>query len=1481
MSGLKWRRYLTNVSLLPAAALLALVATQPRAATITVTNQAQFNTAVVTATQPGHSDTIDATVAGTIDAGTSLTLPGAATSINLQFGSLGIGDTVGDGTLTLGATATVSFGQPDGNGIGLNLGDGHAGTLNINGALLTFNILSQGEVFNIGADGGTGIVNMTGGAVTFDDSSAASGVYGALVIAYPFVGSVNPTNGTFNQSGGTVSVSAGALDIGIYYAGDATGTYNLTNSAVLQLAAGTAYIGQGLGGIGALNVSGNATFDFESIGNGGQLYVGDNLGIGTITQNGANSTVILNVANIAQFGSNASNSPGGGGTGTYNLLAGSLQIGGLGAAFGMDQGGVGILNQSGGVLVASAPVLIGSSGTGTYNLSAGTANFGAGLTIAKYEGSVGTVNQTGGVATITGGNLGVGLAGTGTYNLNGGLLQVGGTNGIVGSGPLNLGGGTLKVIGSALTTANPIGLTGTNSTIDTNGLGATFSGVMSGTGGFAKSGLGTLSLTAANTYSGGTTVNGGTLMVNADAALGAPSSGLTVNGATLEFGAGFSFSANRAVSLGAGGGTVDTNGFNATIPQGITGTGGLTLADSSGTPGTLTLGGANSYSGGTTISAGTLMLGAGASLASGSTLTINGGTFDLNGNNQTVGTFSGAGGAVALGSGILTVNQTASTSYAGAISGAGGLALAGSGALTLSGTSTFTGGTIVKDGTLIVTNGAALGGDSVTVQVGSTIAIVGTVLSNPLSLTGSGMGGAGALTGTGRAGSTGTITLTGNTTIGVANAGDTLTLSGMALGDGGGGYGLTKTGAGTLALFGPVVSYTGATTIAQGVLALGGVSSLATSSGVSLAGSGATLDISGPGGPVSGGPQRISGLTGVAGSVVALGSQTLTVMLAGGSNTFAGVIKDGGIGGGVGGNLVLGGGGTLVLTGNNTYSGTTTIAAGTLQIGSGGTSGAIVGASMSVANGAALAFDRSDLLTYGGTISGAGNLIQQGASTSTLILNGGSGAFTGLTTVASGTLEVGDANHGGAALGGNVSVSNGGALMGHGTIGGNLGNSGIVQPGGTIGVLTVAGNYTQAGSGTLIIEITPNAAAGPGVGYSQLRVGGTANLAGALSILQDPGAYTVGSRYTVLTAAGGRIGTFGSVTATPLFAGYIAPVVSYDPNDVYLTLDLTPGAFNGGQEVPDALTAMVNAAKGVGDTILADVCGAQARRSVTPGEGCEVHPLAAGYHSEVWMRGLGGLGSVTGGGRMSFRDSYGGMLIGAGIGRDGLTIGLGGGFLATALRFSDGSSASQNAGVGFVYGRYEQGPWRLGAVADYAGGQVEGSRALPGTGLTATGNRPGAFAGVQTRVAYDLAVGAVTIEPAASLGYIHAGQAGFTESGASLLDLAYSHTATDTVEGRLTVRAAQQFVAGGWGLEPWVEAGVQETFSGLSRGVVATDGSVSSSIAGVSPAPTAGVIGVGLNAGATAALSLFIRYQGHFSANQIENAFSAGLSVRF
>jgi fibronectin-binding autotransporter adhesin len=108
-------------------------------------------------------------------------------------------------------------------------------------------------------------------------------------------------------------------------------------------------------------------------------------------------------------------------------------------------------------------------------------------------------------------------------------------------------------------------------------------------------------LSGNNTYSGGTSLNAGTLAVSADNNLGAATRGLSFGGGTLQFGATFDLSSTRAITLNAGGGTIDTNSFSTTISQGIAGASSLTKTGA----GTLTLSGVNSYLGGTTVNAGT------------------------------------------------------------------------------------------------------------------------------------------------------------------------------------------------------------------------------------------------------------------------------------------------------------------------------------------------------------------------------------------------------------------------------------------------------------------------------------------------------------------------------------------------------------------------------------------------------------------------------------------------------------------------------------------------------------------------------------------------------------------------------------------------------------------------------------------------------------------------------------------------------------
>src|SRR5262249_18393826 len=125
---------------------------------------------------------------------------------------------------------------------------------------------------------------------------------------------------------------------------------------------------------------------------------------------------------------------------------------------------------------------------------------------------------------------------------------------------------------------------------------------------------------------------------------------------------------------------------------------------------------------------------------------------------------------------------------------------------------------------------------------------------------------------------------------------------------------------------------------------------------------------------------------------------------------------------------------------------------------------------------------------YSGWYGYQGSLIKVG--TGTLILNGVN-TFTGWTTVSVGTLVIGDSTHSSAFVPGSVEIDGGGTLMGYGTIGGNLANSGVLQPAAAGAALRVNGNYAQSAGGKLVIEVTPTAAA-------TLAVRGTAALAGTV-----------------------------------------------------------------------------------------------------------------------------------------------------------------------------------------------------------------------------------------------------------------------------------------------------------------------------------------------------------------------------------------------
>jgi len=371
-----------------------------------------------------------------------------------------------------------------------------------------------------------------------------------------------------------------------------------------------------------------------------------------------------------------------------------------------------IINNQTGIIRAPGNV-IGSSGNASVNFSnrgrvEGNLVFAGGNdTLRLFTGSVITGNIAGGAgndsifldgtgtATIPGNLTGfeaLTKSGSGTWTITGTIS--GPTVTAVEAGTLVLTGnnttynGTMRVDPGATLEARAQSLP---PTVSNNGLvrftqpdNGSYAGPISGTGRVEKTGDGILTLApvapGGNSYSGGTTISGGTLAIARDAAIGATSAGLTFNGGALRYDAAFDLAATRAITINAAGGTIDTNGFTATIPQGITGEGALTVDG----PGSLILMGASTYAGGTTINAGAnLQLG-------------NGGT-----DGSIVGDVAN--------NGTLAFNRNDTSTFAGMISGTGSVRQDGTGTTVLTAANTYSGGTTISAGVLQLGNGGTTG----------------------------------------------------------------------------------------------------------------------------------------------------------------------------------------------------------------------------------------------------------------------------------------------------------------------------------------------------------------------------------------------------------------------------------------------------------------------------------------------------------------------------------------------------------------------------------------------------------------------------------------------------------------------------------------------------------------------------------------------------------------------------------------------------
>jgi len=678
------------------------------------------------------------------------------------------------------------------------------------------------------------------------------------------------------------------------------------------------------------------------------------------------------------------------------------------------------------------------------------------------------------------------------------------------------------------------------------------------------------------------------------------------------------------------------------------------------------------------------------------------------------------------------------------------------------------------------TGGASLGGAGGTqsgANAGSTItatlapsgmgasaanayAISGAISYSYVGVGGGGGGGSASLGGSGTdgyldiEGSGNSLSVSNDMLIGGAGGGGAGGSGGLGGKKGGGG------GSGT-------VTVTSAALSVAGVLQVGGGGGGGSGSAGGSGGTGALTVTSGS--TLSAGVMQIGGGGGGggAGSVTILGNSTVSVgQLTVGGDSGTGSLGTGGSGGA--GILNFGGGSALdfsvpapgfIINSNGTFN------VGNASVNS--TTGGQVMGLTALTNNGAINFNQTNTFTLAAAISGHGTLTQAGSGTT--ILNGNSSTFAGMTNVTGGTLEIGDAADPGAALGGSVSVATGGTLRGHGTIDGNVINSGTVAPGGTIGILSVNGNYyTPSSRSTLAIEVSPTAA-------SLLKVSGSASLAGTLAVTYDPGTYSP-KTYTVVSA-GSLGGLFSGMTGAGVsYLGSLTPSIQYAGNNVNLVLAASTTATDSGStstpvSVPSTIVVApqnVSIFSAMGTTA---VLGAQAQGAALLGGLEHSHCVVTG-EACGWVNATGSqtkVGSTNN--EPGFQVDRYGFLAGLDQRIGDYTVGAAVGFEhADVDEQITGDSGAIDTLRASLYGAHSLGPMNLAATFGVGLDFLSQKRPFGSIG-TAQGDHVGQEFNLGTQVSMPMTFGSVTVTPRAGLRYAYFHANGFGEDGAGGQDL--------------------------------------------------------------------------------------------------------------
>ncbi|WP_404333834.1 autotransporter-associated beta strand repeat-containing protein [Sphingomonas sp. MMS12-HWE2-04] len=1151
---------------------------------------------------------------------------------------------------------------------------------------------------------------------------------GTLILggANTYTGATTINAGTLAVDGGQAIADTGAVVIG------AAGTFRVIAAETIGSlsGSGTVVLGQTL----AIGGDNSSTGFAGTIGGVGGLT---KVGTGTLTLSGTN-----------------------GYAGVTTVDGGTLAVTG-GSAI-ADSGSVVIGN--GGTLQVKTAETIGSlSGSGAVRLDQA-------LTLGGDDSST----------TYAGAISGSGaLVKTGS-----GTLTLGGTNGYTG--------GTVIAAGAIQGDSNAVrgDVANGGTLVFDQAFDGGYAGIVSGTGMLVKAGSGTLTLSGANTYAGGTLVTSGTLQGNTQSLQGD-----VANDGVLAF----------------------AQDFDGAYAGDLSGTGTLVKTGA----GAVTLIGSASYTGGTRIDGGVL-----------------------------IGNTSNLQGSI-VNHANLVIGQGIDGDFAADLSGTGNLYKAGAGTVRLTGTIDHSGITAVVGGRLLGSTSSILG--DISVAQGATLEfdqqVDGTYAGSMVNLEGVGVGGqlvksgVGALTVTGQFGAQGGTRIEGGSLVGTGSTlwgdffvgADTTLQIGEAEGraaafngaiSGNGQF--VKTGAGTVRLSGQSIDFAGTTDITQGGVLLTG----ALNGAVTIR-QGAALQVG----------------DGVAsGDLLADTRNDGTLIF----NQVGDYRYEGALSGA--GALVKQGSGALTLAGDYAYTGDTVVLGGTVTVASllpttttlqidggafdlGGTSQSVSGLTGTGGSlhfgGGRLAVNQSDNSSYAGNLTGNGTLVKSGSGTLSLL---GASTLTGNLLLDAGGLDVGGS------LASTVTVANGATLSGTGRVGGMVVRSGgVAAPGSLvalrsatglralavapspIGTLNVAGNVTFEAGSFYKVNVDASGAS------DKIAATGSASIqGGTVEVLAASGNYAPLTHYTLLTADAGVNGSFGGVTSNLAF---LTPILSYASTSVSLDLVRNDISFTAiAQSSNERNVAAKVTALGVGNplfnsVLFMDAGGARKQFNLLSGE---IHastrtamlndaalPVNAAVdhlsetpaHSGVWLQGLGNWSQIDANGESAFtRSKVQGLMGGVDFvvaPEQNLRIGIAGGYTQDDLSVSAVASTAKLKSVHVLgYLDASVSGVELRAGGGYSRVDADTARTVPVAGASQRLTASYASDVVQGfgEIAYPMPLGGGVVAPYGKMTVTSIARPDFAETGGSVALAAEKANDTTTLSNigvRFETALAGAFSVGG------------------------------------------------------------------------------------